>query len=128
MECAGRSFIPGGADAPWPQRSAQRLQKAGAAMTAPAKARTKRFLGVVLTPRAFVSMAAYMHHRLPPPTQEIDTIAILVPDAVATSSVDVREWQDAASEEGLHLSVLHDSEFLNPLFKAQSVRGIVLPD
>src|SRR5215470_13933956 len=97
-------------------------------MKAPDKAKTKRFLGIVLLPLAFISMAAYMHHRLPPPTQEIDSIALLVPDSMAASSIEVREWQDVAAEEGLHLSVLHDSEFLNPLFNARSVRGIVLPD
>src|SRR5437879_5686101 len=128
MECAGRSVLPGSADAPGQQRARRRLQEAGAAMTAPAKTKAKRFLGIVLLPLAFVSMAAYMHHRLPPPSQEIDTIALLLPDSVSASSVDVREWQDAVAEEGLHLSVMHDSEFLNPLFKANAVRGIVLPD
>jgi hypothetical protein len=98
------------------------------AMKAPTKSTAKRTLGLALLPLLFVSMAAYMHHRVPPNTAELDKLALLVPDSLTPSSADVHEWQDVAAEEGLHLSILHDSEFLNPMRNLQSVRGIILPD
>ena len=94
----------------------------------PAKATVKRVLALALLPLVFLGMAAYMHHRVPPNTPELDKLALLVPDSLDATSADIREWQDVASEEGLHLAILHDSEFLNPMRGLQSVRGIILPD
>jgi len=39
----------------------------------------------------------------------------------------VRQWIDAASEEGLHLQPIHDSDFLNPLVSVHA-SGVILPD
>jgi len=56
-----------------------------------------------------------------------DTLLLLLPDAVDSSTPAVREWLDAAGEEGLHLQPIHDSEFLNPLSSVHA-RGVILPD
>ncbi len=56
-----------------------------------------------------------------------DTLLLLLPDAIDSSSPEVQEWLDAASEEGLHLRPIHDSEFLNPLTSIHAA-GIILPD
>jgi|SRR5579863_1076983 len=56
-----------------------------------------------------------------------DTLLLLLPDAVDSNSIAVQEWLDAASEEGLHLLPIHDSEFLDPLSTIRAA-GVILPD
>lgn len=56
-----------------------------------------------------------------------DTLLLLLPDAVDSDSLAVQEWLDAASEEGLHLQPIHDSEFLDPLSTIHAA-GVILPD
>jgi len=56
-----------------------------------------------------------------------DTLLLLLPDSVDVNTPAVREWMDAASEEGLHLQPIHDSEFLDPL-SAVHAAGVILPD
>src|SRR5580658_1128767 len=56
-----------------------------------------------------------------------DTLLLLLPDTVDSNSLEVQEWLDAASEEGLHLQTIHDSEFLDPLATVHAV-GVILPD
>jgi peptidoglycan/xylan/chitin deacetylase (PgdA/CDA1 family) len=56
-----------------------------------------------------------------------DTLLLLLPDDLDARTPAVQEWLDAASEEGLHLQPIHDSEFLNPLSTLHSA-GIILPD
>jgi hypothetical protein len=56
-----------------------------------------------------------------------DTLLLLLPDAVDPNSIAVQEWLDAASEEGLHLLPIHDSEFLDPLSTIRAA-GVILPD
>jgi hypothetical protein len=56
-----------------------------------------------------------------------DTLVLLLPDAVDSNSLAVQEWLDAASEEGLHLRPIHDSEFLDPLATIHAA-GVILPD
>src|SRR5438309_2173161 len=58
----------------------------------------------------------------------IDTVYLLVPDNVGASHPMVRQWMDAASEEGLHLRLLHDSEFLSPLQQSKPLYGLIVPD
>ncbi|MGZ4814435.1 MAG: polysaccharide deacetylase family protein [Terriglobales bacterium] len=61
-------------------------------------------------------------------TQSVDTIYLLVPDNVGPSDPVAREWADAAEEEGLHLALLHDSEFLSPLQRSKPIPGLIVPD
>lgn len=57
-----------------------------------------------------------------------DQILLLLPDDVAVNDARVNLWLDAASEEGLHITPVHDSEFVRPLFAANRCAGIILPD
>jgi hypothetical protein len=45
---------------------------------------------------------------------EADVLALLLPDGTEPHQAAVREWMDAAQEEGLHLQILYDSDLLNP--------------
>lgn len=72
------------------------------------------------------STAAYMR-RGTSPSGGYDTIFLLVPDAVELSAPDIQEWLDAAEEEGLHLKVIRDSNFLDPMFGMQAA-GLIVPD
>ena len=58
----------------------------------------------------------------------IDHVYLLVPDGVNLQNPVVSVWMDAAREEGLHLSLLHDSEFLNPLQRTRPIPGLIVPD
>ena len=56
-----------------------------------------------------------------------DTLLLLLPDGVEFSTPAVREWLDAANEEGLHVEPIHDSDFLDPLTTIHAA-GVILPD
>lgn len=89
--------------------------------------RTKSISIAVLAPLLAFATVDYVHYRdgRIPPGEE--TLFLLLPDNVDFSLVEVREWVDAAREEGLHLEPIHDSDFLNPLFGVHA-SGIILPD
>lgn len=70
----------------------------------------------------------YISHGVSAAGNSIDQIYLLVPDNIGPQDETVREWMDAASEEGLHLSLLHDSEFLNPLQQSRPIPGLIIPD
>lgn len=57
-----------------------------------------------------------------------DEIFLLLPDDLPLSAPQVSLWLDAASEEGVHVEPVHDSEFMRPLFAAGRCAGIILPD
>jgi hypothetical protein len=57
-----------------------------------------------------------------------DRMILLVPDGMSQSDPRVTMWLDAASEEGLHVSAVHDSEFLRPVFSQARTAGVILPD
>jgi len=57
-----------------------------------------------------------------------DRMILLVPDGMSQSDPRVMMWLDAASEEGLHVSAVHDSEFLRPVFSQARTAGVILPD
>jgi len=56
-----------------------------------------------------------------------DTLLVLIPDSLDSDTPAVRLWLDAASEEGLHLEAIHDSDFLNPLATVHAA-GVIVPD
>lgn len=64
------------------------------------------------------------HHRVP----NSDEIFLLLPDTVPFNDPQVSLWLDAASEEGLHVAPVHDSDFVRPLFGPGRCAGIILPD
>ena len=57
-----------------------------------------------------------------------DEIFLLLPDNLPLNDPQVILWLDAASEEGVHIAPVHDSEFVRPLFGAGRCAGIILPD
>ncbi|HXW89099.1 MAG TPA: polysaccharide deacetylase family protein [Terriglobales bacterium] len=58
----------------------------------------------------------------------VDRLLLLVPDDVSLTGPNVELWSDAASEEGLHLVAMHDSEFVRPVFARTAAAGVILPD
>jgi len=57
-----------------------------------------------------------------------DRLLLLLPDGLSQSDPQVTMWLDAASEEGLHIRAVHDSEFVRPVFGRAGAAGVILPD
>src|ERR1700733_14210782 len=57
-----------------------------------------------------------------------DGLILLVPDGASFSDPRVTVWLDAAGEEGLHVTPMHDSTFLSPLLGRPKCAGVILPD
>src|SRR4051794_1277447 len=80
------------------------------------KKRAKYISVAVLAPLLSFATFDYMHRRGSNSTAgETDALLLLLPDSVDSTTPAVRQWLDAANEEGLHLEPIHDSEFLDPL-------------
>ena len=78
---------------------------------------------LVLAAVIAVSWAAFRRQRT-----NADELVLLLPDNLPFSDPKVGLWLDAASEEGLHVAPVHDSEFVRPLFAKNHCAGIILPD
>ena len=59
---------------------------------------------------------------------DADRLLLLLPDGVSLSDYKVTVWLDAASEEGLHIVPVRDSEFVRPFFGQPKCAGVILPD
>lgn len=59
---------------------------------------------------------------------DADRLLLLLPDGVSFSDYRVTVWMDAASEEGLHVVPMRDSEFVRPFFGQPKCAGVILPD
>src|SRR6185312_14701035 len=57
-----------------------------------------------------------------------DRLLLLLPDGTSFSDPKVTVWLDAASEEGLHVVPVHDSELVRPFFPTTQCAGMILPD
>ena len=57
-----------------------------------------------------------------------DRLLLLVPDGANLSDPKITVWFDAASEEGLHVVPIHDSELVRPFFGMPRCAGLILPD
>jgi len=57
-----------------------------------------------------------------------DRLLLLVPDGTSFADPRVTVWLDAGSEEGLHVTAIHDSEFTRPFFGHVACAGLILPD
>ncbi|MBV9609291.1 MAG: hypothetical protein JO187_07020, partial [Acidobacteria bacterium] len=74
------------------------------------------------------SVGAYVVRRHGPgQTASLDTLLLLVPDSTSATDPMVRIWMDAASEEGLHLVLVRDSELLSPTSEVHGA-GLIVPD
>jgi len=92
------------------------------------KKKTKYVCSAVLAPLLFFATLDYVHrHAGTGKGVDADTLALLLPDGVDSTDPMAMEWLDAASEEGLHLQIMHDSDFLNPLSTNHAL-GVILPD
>jgi len=60
--------------------------------------------------------------------QRNDHIILLLPDALLPDDPRVAVWESAAAEEGLHLTVMTDSDFLQPCNKIKQYAGLIVPD
>ena len=76
-------------------------------------------------PRRWIAVSWTMLHRQ---RTNADELVLLLPDNLPFSDPKVGLWLDAASEEGLHVAPVHDSEFVRPLFARNHCAGIILPD
>jgi hypothetical protein len=72
---------------------------------------------------AWLAMSAYGHF-----SAAADELILLVPDGASFSDPRVTVWLDAASEEGLHITPMHDSGFLGALFGRPKCAGVIFPD
>ncbi|MFZ0283752.1 MAG: polysaccharide deacetylase family protein [Terriglobales bacterium] len=59
---------------------------------------------------------------------DADRLLLLLPDNANFSDYKVTVWLDAASEEGLHVVPMRDSDFVRPFFGHPRCAGIILPD
>jgi hypothetical protein len=82
---------------------------------------------LVLVPLGLILIASLwaLHQKL---DFSSDRLILLLPDGMNVSDPQVTMWFDAASEEGLHLVAVHDSEFVRPLFRDAEGAGVILPD
>lgn len=55
-------------------------------------------------------------------------LLLLIPDDASLTDPRLNLWLDAANEEGLHITSIHDSEFLHYSVEAAACTGIILPD
>jgi len=59
---------------------------------------------------------------------DADRLLLLVPDGADLSDAKITVWLDAASEEGLHVVPIHDSELVRPFFGVEHCAGLIFPD
>ena len=57
-----------------------------------------------------------------------NNIILLLPDALLPGDPRVQVWQSAAAEEGLQLTLMTDSDFLQPCNNIQQYAGLIIPD
>ena len=88
----------------------------------------QRTLAICLLPLVLLAVGEHSYYKTLSRGDHVDTIYLLVPDDVSRNEPAVEEWMAAAAEEGLHLALLHDSEFLNPLHSDHSIKGLIVPD
>jgi hypothetical protein len=56
------------------------------------------------------------------------TLLLLIPDDANLADSQVNLWLDAANEEGLLITPIHDSEFVHHSFETLACTGLILPD
>ena len=92
------------------------------------KKKSKYVCTAVLAPLLIFATVDYMHRRDGSSSAAgADALLLLLPDSVDSTAPAVRQWLEAANEEGLHLQPIHDSEFLDPLATVHAT-GVILPD
>lgn len=88
-------------------------------------ARHGLILGILLL--LLLGTAAYMHRGSTKPITSMDTLLLLIPDSANENDPLIREWIDAAEEEGIHLQTVRDSSLLDPMVEFHAT-GLIVPD
>jgi hypothetical protein len=60
--------------------------------------------------------------------KENNRIVLLLPDSLLPGDPRVEVWQSAAAEEGLQLTLMSDSDFLQPCNNIRQYAGLIIPD
>jgi hypothetical protein len=71
-------------------------------------------------------LGAWVKH--PHAVSDPDRLLLLLPDGVNPTDPRAALWLDAASEVGLHVVPIHDSDFVRPFFGQPDCAGLILPD
>jgi Polysaccharide deacetylase len=87
-----------------------------------------KYRGILLVALVSSAVAAGVWLGFRHQASNADELILLIPDKVSANDPGVRLWLDAASEEGLHLEPVHDSEFVRPISPRNHCAGIILPD
>jgi hypothetical protein len=87
----------------------------------------KRGMSMLALLGTLLGAAAYLRHGPQAIGDSADTLFLLLPDAADESEPAVQEWLDAANEEGLHLEIIRDSNFLDPMSHWHAA-GLIVPD
>ena len=61
-------------------------------------------------------------------TTNPDRLLLLLPDGASVTDPKVTVWLDAASEVGVHIVPIHDSDFVRPFFGQAHCAGVIFPD
>jgi Polysaccharide deacetylase len=85
-------------------------------------------LWIFLSAFVLIACVAGLWPKLHRQAGNADELILLLPDNLGATDPKVRVWLDAASEEGLHIEPVHDSEFVRPLFARNRCAGVILPD
>ncbi len=88
---------------------------------------TKHGAILVAVIAALLGTGMYLHRDGSRPSASLDTILLLIPDSADVEDPLIREWLDAADEEGFHLEVVRDSKLLDPMFQFHAA-GLIVPD
>jgi hypothetical protein len=97
-------------------------------MSGAVKTKLRSMAALSILPLVFVGTAAYMRHHAPADVTNVGTTLLLLPDSLSSKDAAVRVWLDAAAEEGIHLGIVHDSEFLNPMRGSHLSEAVIVPD
>jgi len=76
------------------------------------------FLGALIGPAA--QAAAF--------NGNVNTLLLLLPDGQSASDPNVTVWMNAAAEEGLHMTTVTDSQFMQMGTAALTYAGLIMPD
>jgi Polysaccharide deacetylase len=85
-------------------------------------------LWIFFSTLVLIAISAGSWFKLDRQTGNADELILLLPDNLGFTDPTVALWLDAASEEGLHVEPVHDSEFVRPLFARNRCAGVILPD
>ena len=88
----------------------------------------KQIIIITIIMICLMTVIVYQKSHEPLQQVEVATLILLLPDDTDLNTPQVKIWLDAASEEGLLVKPMYDSDFLHPWFDRSQVTGVILPD